>query len=385
MKRLILALFVLGACARPYPPPGGEVDRLAPLVDTIIPAPGAIVTDFDDKVVFDYNERIAERGVRDLVVVSPESGVPLVEKGRDRLTVSLADGWQPGVIYRVVVLPGVSDMFGNATTEQVELVFSTGPPIPNPTLAGIVTDRLTGGAAGGARIEAVHLPDSARYASATDAEGFFVFRNIPSGDYLLRGYLDQSRNRVLDQSDPRDSVRITLGADTATVTLALLASDTTPARVTRAEAPDSMQVRVSLDDYVDPLIHPSSTIRAQLWRLGPAGTEQRDSVAVPVRSVVYAAEYEARVAAALDTAQTEPQPDTVRILPTQNLVVMPGRPLQPRTRYRVLVSGVTNIFGLSNGGGSVEFTTPEFTYAPPPETPGEAVPDSASADRRNRR
>ena len=385
MKWLMLAVLVLGACARPYPPPGGEEDRLAPLVDTIIPGPGTIVTDFDDKVVFEYNERIAERGVRDLVVVSPESGDPIIDKGRDRLSVSLPGGWRPGTIYRVVVLPGVSDMFGNVTTEQVELVFSTGPPIPNTTLAGIVTDRLTGGAAGGARIEAVHLPDSARYASATDAEGFFVFRNIPSGDYLLRGYLDQSRNRVLDLSDPRDSVRIALGADTTTVTLSLLATDTTPARVTRAEAPDSMQVRVSLDDYVDPLVHPSTAIRAQLWRLGPAGTEQRDSVAVPVRSVVYAAEYEARVAAALDTAQTEARPDTVRILPSQSLVVIPGAPLQPRTRYRVLVSGVTNIFGLADGGGSVEFTTPEFKYAPPPEEPAEEVPDSASAGRRNRR
>ena len=385
MKRLLMLVLALSACARPYPPPGGDEDRVAPLVDTVIPGPGTIVTDFGDKVVFEYNERIAERGLRNLVVVSPESGDPIVEKGRDRLSVSLPGGWRPGVIYRVVVLPGVSDMFGNVTTEQVELVFSTGPPIPNTTLAGIVTDRLTGGVAGGARIEAVHLPDSARYVSATDAEGFFAFRNIPSGDYLLRGYLDQSRNRELDLSDPRDSVRIALGADTATVTLALLATDTTPARVTRAEAPDSMQVRVFLDDYVDPLVHPSGAISARLWRIGPAGTDQRDSVNVPVRSVIYAAEYEARVAAALDTAQAEPRPDTVRILPTRDLVVMPGAPLQPRTRYRVLISGVTNIFGLPNGGGSVEFTTPAFTSAPPPADPAEALPDSASAARSNRR
>ena len=46
------------------------------------------------------------------------------------------------------------------------------------------------------------------------------------------------------------------------------------------------------------------------------------------------------------------------------VVLLTDAPLLPRTRYRVEVSGVTNIHGLPGGGGAVFFTT-----RAPPEPP----------------
>ena len=355
---LVLALT---ACARPLPPPGGEVDQEPPQLVATSPAPDTIVTDLDDPVVFEFDERIGERGLRDLVVVSPEEGQPRVDKGRRELRVSLPGGWRTGIIYRVVLLPGVVDMFGNATTEPFELVFSTGPEIPATALGGVATDRITGGPAAGARVEAIRLPDSARYVTATDTGGFFALRRLPLGEYVVRTFLDLSRNRRLEPGEPRDTARLSLAdGDTAALTFSLLGTDTTPARVTRAEARDSLQIRVTVDDHLDPAGGSLAAVRARLWQLPTEDAARPDSLPISVDAILFPHELEA--------LRTPPRPDTAvaapgvavptQVLPTRDVVVVPGGPLLPATRYRVTLENITNIFGIPGGGGTAVFTTP---------------------------
>ncbi|MBI4410132.1 MAG: carboxypeptidase regulatory-like domain-containing protein [Gemmatimonadetes bacterium] len=393
------------ACARPYGPPGGEPDRAAPGLVSTTPEAMAVVPEFSRPVVFRFDERISERRLREAVLVSPETGEVDVDKGRSELRVSLEGGWRRGLIYRVVVLPVVQDLFGNVRREPIELVFSTGPPIPPTALAGEVTDRLTARALVGARVEALRRADSVVYVSLTDSAGVFTFRHIPAGAYDLRAYLDQNRNRRADAFEARDTGVAVLGVtDTAVFSFALLAPDTTPARLVRAEARDSLQVRLFLDDPVDPL----EPLRAgaELWRLP-------DSARVEVSALLFPHEFAARQRAAADSARRagradtatadtvglgaarrdslalRPRPDAPRPLalppaveapaapadtvplPTRELVLVPAAPLAPATRYRVAVTGVQNLVGLPGGGGSAAF-----------ETPRPARPDSAAAARR---
>jgi hypothetical protein len=58
-------------------------------------------------------------------------------------------------------------------------------------------------------------------------------------------------------------------------------------------------------------------------------------------------------------------------------------PLEPDTRYFVVVEGVTNIHGMPGGGGSAPFRTPARPAAAPdppvdPDPPGEPPPDTSS-------
>ncbi|MGH7554756.1 MAG: Ig-like domain-containing protein, partial [Longimicrobiales bacterium] len=142
--RLLVAGVILAACARPLAPTGGEQDQTPPRIVATTPAEREVVTDTDLTVAFEFDERISERGVRESILVSPSTGVPRVEKGRSEIRVRMPGGWRAGEVYRVVLLPGVRDLFGNETREPASLVFSTGPPVPSTAIGGLVVDRITG-------------------------------------------------------------------------------------------------------------------------------------------------------------------------------------------------------------------------------------------------
>lgn len=394
MKNRIGALAAAGivlaaACAKPLSPPGGETDRLPPRLLTSTPETSAVVPGFDGAVVFAFDERVSERGVEDLVIVSPETGAVEVEKGRREVKVSLAGGWRPNTIYRVALQSGVADLFGNRTDRPIEVVFSTGPQVPETAVAGMVKDRITGKPAAGARVEALYLPDSLVYVAVADTGGFYALRRIPAGDYRLRAYVDQVPNRTVDFVEPVDTASASLGAADTLVAkaLELVPADTTPANVVRAEAKDSMAVTVSLDDYIDPETQGLFGTTATLWQL-PVDSAG-DSVRVQVAAVLFPDQLEERrrmERAARDTTRAEsagadPRPAETEkdreILPVREIVVIPMQPLLPDTRYRMVVEGLPNIAGLQGGGGAAPFRT-----APPPkkkEEPGQA-PAAAPPD-----
>lgn len=423
----LLAAVWLGGCAHAVPPPGGEEDREPPRVISTTPEHLAVVEPSRDAVIFRFDERISERGLEDPVLVSPETGAVKVSRGRSELRVRVENGWKPGLVYQVTLLPVVQDMFGNPIPEPVVVAFSTGAEIPNTVVAGLAMDRLTGGpVARNLRVEATRQSDSTRYVAVGDTAGFFAFRYLPPGKYDLISYHDGNRNRRLDYSEPMFGGVIEVGAaDTTLLELPLLAQDTTPARLTRAEARDSMTVAVTFDDAIDPDLS-LVDVRVRVHELP-------DSTPVPIGIILHHHEYEAaqrtRMAAARDSADAaeaasppeappdsaarartevgrvgrpgragraladpsdvarraaeEPEPgpeaaaeDSVKPpLPARELVVILGRALEPETRYHVEVEGLTNIAGLTGGGGSAVFVAPKRPE--PPDTAG-AAPDTTA-------
>lgn len=382
---LLLAAALSGlSCARPLSPPGGTPDRSPPELILVTPAQRSIVPGFTGKVVFGFDETLSERGATpDIVEVSPETGRVFFERDGSEIKVELEGGWQPNQIYRVVVLPGLQDRFSNARKEPAEIVFSTGPVIPTTAIAGLVRDRITNQPVASARVTAMSRVDSVTHNTATDADGFFALRYMPLGNYLVRAYEDRNRNHRPDFPEKQAEGNAALGfaADTQIVELTIMAPDTTPARVLRAEARDSLQVRVFFDDYLEP---GRQQFTASLFQLP-------DSVPVPVSRVLSQREYESIIAAerarqdsitqaqrdtaAADTLAPRPPrpapprpapvsrpgvvpPDTSVVLPFQEIVLVPGQPLLPRTRYRVIVQGAVNIAGIPGGGGTTTFETP---------------------------
>jgi len=381
----VLAFTLSISCARPLGPPGGIPDREPPQLIGVSPAQRAIVPGFSGKVVFTFDETLSERGaVPDLVEVSPETGRIFFERDGREIKVEIEGGWQPNQIYRVVVLPGLQDRFNNARKETAEIVFSTGPVIPNTAIAGLIRDRVTGQPVASARVTAISRVDSVTHVTATDADGFFALRYMPLGNFLIRAYEDRNRNHRPDFPEKQADGNAALGfaADTQVVELSLMQPDTTPARVLRAEFKDSLQIRVFFDDYLEP--GRQQQLTASLFQLP-------DSTAVPVAQVLSQREYESIRAAeqARQDSITQAQRDTARgdtlaaqrprpappaqvpvsrpgvvppdtsvVLPFQEIVVVPAQPLRPRTRYRVIVQGAFNIAEIAGGGGTTTFETP---------------------------
>lgn len=375
----LVAVALGGGCAQASAPPGGTPDQEAPRVIAATPDTNAVVPNFTGPVRIRFDETLSERGVRedDMVAVSPETGEVKAERHGPEVRVTIEGGWQPGRVYHVTVLPGLQDRRGNARRQSYELVFSTGPEILPTALGGIVKDQLTERPVANARVQATGA-DSVVYTALTDTAGFFALRSLPIGAYQTVAYLDVNRNRKLDGLEPRDArvAAVVTARDTAVVEFSVLALDTTPARLLRAEARDTMHVRLSFDDFIA-AGEPLGTMASQIWELP-------DSVAGPRGVMARLRDYEARARAARDTLAPPPitrgaARDTAKSLPTQELVWVPEQPLKPNTRYRISITGVRNIAGIRLGGGSVPFTTPPRPRPPARDTTAApARPDSTA-------
>jgi Bacterial Ig-like domain len=404
-----LVLAGLAACANPGNPPGGPRDRLPPQVVETVPDTFALVEPFSGAIRIKFNERISERvagGSLDRAVqVSPRTGVVRVKHKRDGLEVSVAGGFQAGLVYRVTVLPVVNDMFQNPMKEAFEFVFSTGPPpLPN-VLAGIVVDRITGRARQGISIVATpsQEEDGVQNVAQTDSAGIYALRYLPEGTYRVQAFEDVNRNDEADRQEPRaEAVRTVTNIDTIFAHLSILAPDTTAAIVASTEAVDASTLRIVFDDYLDP----DSSLAAVTVSLA-----REDEAAPRPDSVLHWYEYQermdslaARVAEDGDAPVTPPQ-EAARArprpggrrggqglggggigltsagmtplgepLPGREVYVLLSDTLISEVPYVVTVSGVTNIAGTAGGGGE---DTLSYTPPPPPDTTG-AAGDSTS-------
>lgn len=372
---VLLTLLLSVACARVMAPSGGDRDREAPRIVETEPVQNLIAMNYANttkpvRIVF--HETISERSPREMVQVSPETGEVHVDRDGNVLEVTIEGGWREGRVYRVTVLPGILDRHGNARTVPYELVFSTGGAMHANALGGSATDRITGRPIANARVEARLVTDTATvYTAVSDSAGFFAMRSLPVGNYRTVVYADQNRNRVADRAEARADSSITLSAtDTLVLELTLLARDTTPARLLRADIRDSAQVRLTFDDYM--AAHATrSNIIVTAWQFP-------DSSVVPTAALLTPALFQStRGDTTRTTSPRLPQsPDTLQ-LPINELVWVPAVPLRPSTRYRFTVTGYTNLHGIPGGGGSVTATSP----APPRVAPAPVRTDTAAAPR----
>ena len=176
------------------------------MVVTTRPDTFAVVEDERlNTVRFSFDERISERvsggDLSDAVLVSPRTGEVRVSHTRGALEVSLAGGFEPGRVYRVTLLPVVSDLFGNQMRDPFELVFSTGGELVPSAVAGIAWDRVSGRGVDGLRVRAMDTRDSTVYLARTDTAGVYAFRYLPPGPYHIVAHQDQNRNGQVDPGD----------------------------------------------------------------------------------------------------------------------------------------------------------------------------------------
>ena len=419
-------------CAREAAPPGGPTDRLPPIVILSEPDTFSTVEPFRSPVTLRFSERISERpsaGTLDQsVVVSPASGEVRVSHGREGLAVRVPGGFEAGHVYRVTVLPVIQDMFGNALQEPFELFFSTGAEFTPNVVAGSVIDRLTGEPLRDARVDAAVAGDDVVHTAVTDSAGIFALRYLPAGDYVVSAYLDRNRNAQPDFTEPQGTRPAPLEgegqtADTTIVLeVALLARDTTSARLARVVVEDSISLSVSLDDYLDPELplddvrvvvtsdsvdapqplvvlheHEAEAYRSVLADSLAREQAVRDSVARARADSVARAEAAAEDTTAAAVPEATPAPAAAEADPPaareaadtgegeeerpraqQTFIVFLDGVLVPEVPYEVEVSNITNINGVGGGGGTVGFSRP--APPPPPEDTTPALADSVTAD-----
>jgi hypothetical protein len=378
----VLAVISVLSCAKMQPPPGGPPDLTPPQLIAVRPDSMASVPNFSGDAEFRFDEVISEGGtpsqgagtgdLERLIILSPTTRVPEVRWRRNRITVRPSEGWKANRVYRVELLPGVSDLRRNQSKTGKVLTFTTGAPLPDRTLQGLVIDWSTSRPAPQALVEALLLPDSLPYHGLTDSTGQFSLGPLPAGDYLVKGVIDQNHDFQAGPREAFDSSRILAKDTTGRVgELWTFVHDTAPARIRTITVQDSVSARVEFSQLLDPhqVIAPASVTLRSLpdsqavmitsllpkpvddslhAQAPPADTTARDTTRRrDTTAVERPGLREIEGPGAMRERQGKNKPLTTRPPLSDQLVLRVPRPWTPEGRYELEIHGVRNVSGVS--------------------------------------
>ena len=396
------------SCASPGAPPGGPVDKVAPVIVKVTPDSGALNVK-DRAITVRFDEVISERTrggeLSSVVVLSPSDGAARVQWRRDAITVRPRKGFRANTAYSLTIMPGLGDLSGNGTTKARTYVFSTGASIPDGVVRGAVFDWTTLRPASSALIDARIGSDSTfRWIARTDSTGRYTLPLLPAGSYTIRAMLDANANGRLEPRELWDSVTVGI-ADSLRLDLYAFVHDTLGARVVGADVRDSVTLRFSFDRplALEPVLTADqvelrradssrvriravaraaaydslartraaaakdSALRADTSAAGRAARARTDSLRVIAeRDSIERARVEAR-RATRDTTTTIAPPEPTRAMITGDFVAVLDEPLPPGT-YRITVRDAVSASRVTR---SSERT---FTRAKPAEKKGDAEP-----------
>ena len=267
----IAGLLAGTACAVIQNPPGGPPDFAPPVILAITPDSGTIADSLEDHLEIQFDEVISEQsggGIENLVLVSPRRGLEPrevdVDWRRTKLAVRPDGGWIPNVVYQVTLLPGITDLSNNRLDSGRTVIFSTGGPVPDTRIDGIVLDWENGRAGVGALVEAILLPDSLVYSTTADSSGSYALVSLPPGTYHLVGSIDDNGNRRRERREAFDSATVRLDSVVSYVAWAFV-QDTVGPILRQARFVDSLTVEVQFAQKLAPGDPPADAI--SFWAL----------------------------------------------------------------------------------------------------------------------
>lgn len=405
MRRLIL-LVALVACAQQGFPPGGPPDKDPPkLLKTTPDSNARNVT--SKEVNFQYDEVLSERpggasSLDALVLISPRDGAPRVGWHRTRISVRGHKDWKPNTTYVIDVLPGISDLRGNADKLGYHLVFSTGPEIAGASISGVVFDWPAGHPAPNALVEAVSHPDSTIYIDRADSLGRFTISHMPAGSFTVIGWIDANSNHDLDPHELQDSATVTL-KDTARVELLAFIHDSIGPHVVTVEVRDSLTLHASFDKPVDPAQPLDSThimLRAAdsslistkaIVSAREIDKQRSDSMAradsIRARhDTAFRRQYQAQHRAPTDSNAVAALRRTALLatlkpskpVPVSDILISLKQPLTAGATYRLEAKDIHNLMGIA-ASSIRSFTVPKPAPPPPPPKTHAAPPGAKPA------
>jgi hypothetical protein len=302
-------------------------------------------------------------------------------------------------VYTITMLPGLVDLHNNVRKTGAVLTFSTGPTIPQTVVRGRVFDWQTGLVAPRAFVQALVRTDTSTvYVTVADSTGGFIFRHLPAGDYLLRGFVDANSNRTLDRTEIWDTTGVPL-TDSARVELLAFLHDTIGPRISEVDVHDSVTLRVMFDRGIDSSQHISAALftlkdkdsatvpitvarsaaefdsaQASVARLHADSVLRADSLrrvdsGLAPRDTAAARERRERLASRRDSTLRSRAPKPSRPSPVKEAVIQLGAPIHAGTYYRLQAIDMRGLLGKVHSSDRV-FSVPK-----------PATADSAAAGR----
>lgn len=203
ISSVLFLLILIGSCATPMGPTGGEPDRTPPKVVSTYPENGTTNFD-DDEVEFTFDKFIERNSFRQNVSIEPDLAIEIDFSFRRRTaTVSFTDPLPENTTVVVKVGTDVTDTNNNKMGSSFDLAVSTGDVLDQGRINGRIVNAQEGSGEDGYRIflyrEPHDLTTRANYVAQTDTSGQFEFGYIGEGTYKAFWVNDGNRNRVWDR------------------------------------------------------------------------------------------------------------------------------------------------------------------------------------------
>ena len=205
---LLVLLFVVclfPRCARQVALSGGVRDTIAPYIVRASPPSGT--TYFKGKRIrLTFNEYVALKDAQKEIYFSPPFRWPYATllQGRS-LVFEIADTLRADVTYRLQLGKAIQDLTENNPYVNAHYCFSTGAQIDSGYLAGRVRDALLHKPLAGIKVmlytenrDSVVNQQMPDYVTVSDAQGLFVFDNLPIRSFKLFALEDANTNYRYD-------------------------------------------------------------------------------------------------------------------------------------------------------------------------------------------
>ena len=205
---ILIFAFLIG-CAEIGPPPGGPIDKTKPRIAESIPADGSTLVPSDNKIIITFSERVSKPlPTSKPIYISPRPiSEPELKWKSDKLTIILADSFEVNQTYIVSFGDGIKDFQNNPLDSGSIIAFTTGEVLASGVIGGQVIDNnnnpiknKTTALYKKSDFDTTSVIDSLypNYLTTSDDQGYFTFRYIPNGEYLLIAMDDMNKNERLD-------------------------------------------------------------------------------------------------------------------------------------------------------------------------------------------
>jgi hypothetical protein len=190
-------------CANIVPPQGGARDSLPPILLKAEPGDSAI--NFKgNKITFSFDEFVEVQGIQENLSVSPlPKQTPIVDYKLKTVTLKLKDSLEANTTYSINFRDAIRDVNEGNIFKDFTYTFSTGTYLDSLQFTGKVMLAETG-KADSTLIVMLHTSsdDSAvvkekpRYITRTNAQGSFLFKNLPPQTYYVYALKDEGNTKL---------------------------------------------------------------------------------------------------------------------------------------------------------------------------------------------
>ncbi len=230
-----LILVLLGACANPVPPTGGQKDKTPPGI-----VPGSSTPDLqtnfeDDEIKLTFDEWVKlDDAFNQLVISPPLNNKPEIKLKGKTVTLKFNDTLRANTTYSVYFGNTVKDITENNVTKDLRLTFSTGSFIDSLDTKGNVKNAYSGDPAKeilvmlySSQEDSIVFKEKPNYVAKTDVNGKFEIAHIRAGTYKVFALEDKNGNYLYDLKNEKIAFinKPLVISDTAKTEISLLISE----------------------------------------------------------------------------------------------------------------------------------------------------------------